>query len=143
MPFIVHIPDGAPWIVADLWGRVDSADIVGSRRGMADANGANRYRQFIFDFTAVEVMDMTLDARDGVVEVDEERTVFIPDGQCAFVVPREEVLIGLELLAGASKMDVEFRSFHTRPEAEAWLLGDAPDSGIRAPHRHRRWTPQH
>lgn len=137
MPFLVHIPDGAPWIVADLWGSVDSADIVGSRRGMADANAQNRYHQFIFDFTAVDLMDMTLDARDGVVEVDQERTLFVPDGQCAFVAPREEILIGLELLAGASKMAVEFRSFPTRSGAEAWLRGDAPDGGVRAPYRHR------
>ena len=140
MPYLVHPPTDCPWLVAELWGRVDSADIVGSRRGMADANVENRYRQFLFDFTAVEVMDMTLDARDGVVEVDHERTLFIPDGQCAFVAPREEVLIGLELLAGASKMAVEFRSFSTRTEAEAWLRGDAPDSGIRAPQRH--WARQ-
>jgi hypothetical protein len=135
MPYLVHVPDGAPWIVAELWGFADSVDVVGSRRDMASLNAENRYNLFIFDFSAVEELDLTLEARDGVVEIDRERTVFIPDGKCAFVVPRESVLIGLEMLARSSRMAVEFRSFGTRSGAEAWLRGNAPDSGIRAPRR--------
>ena len=137
VPYLLHIPDGAPWIVAELWGYVDSADVVGARRDMASANVGNVYRLFLFDFSAVEELDMTLDARDGVLDIDRARTLFIPDGKCAFVAPRESILLGLELLAGSSVMDVEFRSFGTRPAAEAWLRGDTPDAGIRAPQRRR------
>ena len=137
MPYHVYIPDGAPWIVAELWGFTDSADVVGSRQSMATANVDNAYRLFIYDFSAVDELDLTLEARDGVVSIDQERTLFIPDGKCAFVVPRESVLMGLEMLARSSRMSVEFRSFSTRSGAEAWFRGDAPDSGIRAPRRRR------
>jgi hypothetical protein len=67
--------------------------------------------------------------------IDRERQEKLPAGRCALVAARELVEIGATFMAAVSPLPLDYRTFNTRPRAEAWLRGELAEPPPSLPRR--------
>lgn len=138
MPYSVYPDEAGPWLVIDYEGAVDNDELVASRAEAAERNAAGRFRDFILDFSDVTEFVLEEEGAQRIVEIDEARAGLLAGGRCAIVARREAVEIGARYLSAVSRLDLDFRAFRRRADAEAWLRGELAEPPPPLPRSRRR-----
>ena len=132
----VHPDDG--WLAITFHGIVDGADLVASRATAAAMNDPVRFTDFIVDYTKVTEFVLDPPTTRRIQQIDQARSGAIPGGRCAVVAIREFVRTGALFLSVVSELDLDFRLFASRHQAEAWLRGEAAEEPPRLTRFPRR-----
>lgn len=135
MPYTVYIDESGPWLAIDYVQAVGSDALVAARKEAAALNAEGRIRNFILDFTEVTEFVLSPDAVDRIRDVDRARSEVLPAGRCALVTPRELVEIGTTFLAAVSVLNLDYRTFQSRAQAEAWLRDALPNAPPTLPRK--------
>ena len=138
MPYSVNIEDSGPWLVIDFEGVVSDEELVASRAEAARLNADLRVSDFILDFTDVTSLVLGEGGAEQIAEIDQARTSVLRGGRCAIVAQREPVELGAGYLGAVSRLDLDFRAFRHRADAEAWLRGELDDPPPPLPRSRRR-----
>ena len=138
MAYSVYIDEAGPWLVTDFEGTVSEEELVASRAEAAAVNADGRIRDFLLDFTDVNAFVLSPEGVERIVAIDRDRAAVVTGGRCAIVSQREPVEIGTSYLGAVSGLDLDFRPFRRRPDAEAWLRGELDDPPPSLPRSRRR-----
>lgn len=130
MPYSIHHTSSC--IAVEFWGAVDFDDLITARLKAAQANPERRIERFLLDFDRVDEFDLTLQARDAIRAVNDERAETLRSGRCAIVAPRETIELGTDLLIRTSGLGLDFETFQSRAAAERWLTGETGTTERRA-----------
>ncbi len=135
MPFTICVDDAGPWLSINFSHVVDGRDLITSREVAARSNDAGYIRDFILDFSDVSAFVLSPDAVERIMHVDKARSSALPSGRCAIVAHRDLIEIGTTYLAVVSHLDLDFRTFKSRQQAEAWLRGELSGAPPTLPRR--------
>ena len=138
MSHTVYIDSSGPWLVIEYEGAVDQERLVASRAEAASLNAEGRVSDFILDFSAVTVFVLVPEGVERIAEIDKARASVLKEGRCAIVTQRETVELGTSLLGAVSVLNLDFRAFQKRSEAEAWLRGELANPPPPLPRSSRR-----
>ena len=138
MPYAVYIDDTGPWLVIEYEGAVDDEALVAARAEAARLNADGRLGDFLLDFSDVSSLVLGEEGVNRIAEIDEARSGALRGGRCAIVAQREPVELGTGYLGAMSRLELDFRSFRRRADAEAWLRGDLGEPPPPLPRTRRR-----
>jgi hypothetical protein len=124
MPFTASMDTSGPWLLLEFSGVVDGPQLIASRAQAAALNADVAVRDFLLDFSAVTEFVLSHESVEEIHAIDRERRNVLQSGRCAMVAPRDLVEIGASFLAAVSPLDLDYRTFFGRSNAEAWLRGD-------------------
>lgn len=124
MPYSVSIHEPGSWLVIEYAGVITGTELVSARAEAASLNAETTVRDFIIDFTEVSEFVLSSEAVEEIRVIDSQRSETLLSGRCAIVVLRDIIEIGATFLAAVSPLNLDYRSFSTRSEAEAWLRGE-------------------
>ena len=124
MSYTLYVDEAGPWLAIDYRGMVESDELIASRAAAAEANPDGRLKDFILDFSVVTELVLDPDVMDRVRAIDRERSAVVPAGRCALVSHREVVQLATGFLGAVSILELDYRHFATRADAEIWLRGE-------------------
>lgn len=124
MPYTLYVDEAGPWLAIDYRGVVESEELIASRTAAAELNPDGRLQDFILDFSAVTELVLEPDVMARVRTIDRERSTVVPTGRCALVAHRDVVQLATKFLGAVSVLDLDYRHFATRADAETWLRGE-------------------
>lgn len=125
MSYTVYLAPAGRWLAIDFEGVVHDADLVAARTEAARVNPEGHVRDFILDFSRVRELVLQGQTVDDLGALDRSRAAVLPEGRCALVARREVVVIAAKYLAMVSPLELDYRLFQERADAEAWLRGEA------------------
>lgn len=138
MSYAVYINEAGPWLVIEYSGLVSEEALVAARTEAAALNAEGQVRSFILDFSKASGLVLASEGVRRIAEIDRKRAENLPHGRCAIVSTRETVELGTSYLGAVSPLDLDFRSFRSRAEAEAWLRDELDDPPPPLPRSRRR-----
>ena len=138
MPYAVYIDDTGPWLVIEFAGAVDDEVLVEARAAAARLNAEAAVLDFLLDFSEATSFVLAREGVERIAEIDRARAGVVTEGRCALVAQRETAEIGTGYLGAVSPLDLDFRSFKRRSDAEAWLRGGLADPPPPLPRTRRR-----
>lgn len=127
MPYTAYIDEAGPWLVIEFAGPVDDEVLVEARAAAARLNAEAGVLDFLLDFSEVTSFVLAGEGVERIAEIDRARAGIVTEGRCALVVQRETAEIGTGYLGAVSYLDLDFRRFRQRSDAEAWLGGGLAD----------------
>jgi hypothetical protein len=126
MSYSITIEPAGPWLVITFAGGVPGRELVTARAEAASINIDANVTDFLIDFTEVSEFVLAPESVESIHEIDRHRSASLKAGRCAFVAPRDIVEIGATFLAAVSPIRLDYRTFPSRAQAEAWLRGELP-----------------
>lgn len=126
MSFTILIEHSGPWLVINFRGVVSGRELVAGRAEAAATNVDATVTDFIIDFSEVSEFVLSPEYVKSIHEIDRQRSSSLVAGRCALIAPRDVIEIGATFLAAVSPLNLDFRAFLERAQAEAWLRGELP-----------------